>query len=231
MHRLVRAADGQEVSVRFFQPQGNPRGAVLIVPAMGCSQDYYTPFATWLAAQGFITATFDYRGTGLSRPHTLRGFKADILDWARLDCAAMIDALPGEPLYWIGHSLGGQILALVPNRDRVAKAVTIATGSGYWLENVPRLRLMVWWLWFLLVPLTLPLFGYFPGKALRKVGDLPKGVMQQWRRWCLNREYAVSTAARRAASAISASSGPLTRLPSGARIFFLSSLELRFVAR
>mgnify|MGYP003477633532 CR=1 FL=1 len=30
-------------------------------------------------------------------------------DWARLDCAAMIDALP-RPLYWIGHSLGGQIL-------------------------------------------------------------------------------------------------------------------------
>jgi predicted alpha/beta hydrolase len=191
MHRLVRTADGHEIAARFFQPQGKHRGAVLIVPAMGCSQDYYKPFASWLAAQGFTTATFDYRGTGLSRRRTLRGFKADILDWARLDCAAMIDALAEEPLYWIGHSLGGQILALVPNRDRVTKAVTIATGSGYWLENVPRLRLMVWWLWFVLVPLTLPLFGYFPGKALRKVGDLPKGVMAQWRRWCLNREYAV----------------------------------------
>lgn len=29
------------------------------------------------------------------------------------------------------------------------------------------------------------------GRRLRKVGDLPKGVMQQWRRWCLNPEYAV----------------------------------------
>jgi predicted alpha/beta hydrolase len=26
---------------------------------------------------------------------------------------------------------------------------------------------------------------------LRKVGDLPRGVMAQWRRWCLNREYVV----------------------------------------
>lgn len=33
--------------------------------------------------------------------------------------------------------------------------------------------------------------GYFPGKALRKVGDLPRGVMAQWRRWCLDPEYAV----------------------------------------
>ena len=195
MHRAVVAADGQRIAARFFHPEGKAIGAVLIVPAMGCSQDYYQPFATWLTTQGFTAATFDYRGMGLSREGGLRGFKADILDWARLDCAAMIEALttrvPRVPLYWIGHSLGGQILALVPNRDSVRKAITVATGSGYWLENVPSLRAKVWWLWFVLVPLTLPLFGYFPGKALRKVGDLPQGVMAQWRRWCLNREYAV----------------------------------------
>jgi predicted alpha/beta hydrolase len=191
VHRSVETADGQRIAARFFHPEGEPKGAVLIVPAMGCSQDYYQPFARWLAAQGFVAATFDYRGMGLSRAGALRGFKADILDWARLDCAAMIDALPQRPLYWIGHSLGGQILALVPNQDRIARAVTIATGSGYWLENVPSLRAKVWWLWFVLVPLALPIFGYFPGRALRKVGDLPKGVMQQWRRWCLDPEYAV----------------------------------------
>jgi len=191
VHRLVETADGRKIAARFFQPEGKPRGAVLIVPAMGCTQDYYQPFASWLAAQGFVAATFDYRGTGLSREGGLRGFKADIFDWARLDCAAVIDALEPRPLYWIGHSLGGQILPLVPNADRVTKAVTVATGSGYWLENVPSLRLKVWWLWFVVVPLSLPLFGYFPGKTLRKVGDLPRGVMAQWRRWCLDPEYAV----------------------------------------
>ena len=35
----------------------------------------------------------------------------------------------------------------------------------------------------------LPLCGYFPGRRLRKVGDLPRGVMAQWRRWCLHRDY------------------------------------------
>lgn len=188
---VVTAADGQPIAARFFRPEGKPKGSVLIVPAMGCSQDYYRAFASWLAAQGFVAATFDYRGTGLSRSGSLRGFKADILDWAKRDCAAMIEALSDPPLYWVGHSLGGQILALAPNRDKVRKAITVATGSGYWLENVPSLRLKVWWLWFVVVPLSLPLFGYFPGRALRKVGDLPKGVMQQWRRWCLSREYAV----------------------------------------
>lgn len=158
---------------------------------MGCSQNYYEPFARWLASQGFTAATFDYRGTGLSHNGTLRGFKADIVDWARFDCAAMIDALPERPLYWIGHSLGGQILPLVPNADRVSKAITIATGSGYWRENTLRIRPMAWWLWFVVTPLALRLWGYFPGKTLRKVGDLPRGVMEQWRRWCLDPEYAV----------------------------------------
>ncbi len=172
---------------------------MLIVPAMGTPQDFYRAFAAWLAAQGYLAATFDYRGTGRSRSEemrrSLRGFKADLFDWARLDCAAMIDAMaqraPGVPAYWIGHSLGGQIFALVPNRDRIAKAITVATGSGYWRENVASLKPRAWYLWFIVVPLALRLFGYFPGKSLRKVVDLPFGVMQQWRRWCLDREYAV----------------------------------------
>ena len=69
--------------------------------------------------------------------------------------------------------------------------LTIGTGSGYWRENSPALRRFNWWLWFVAVPVSMALFGYFPGKRLRKVGDLPKGVMAQWRRWCLDPDYAV----------------------------------------
>ena len=92
---------------------------------------------------------------------------------------------------WVGHSLGGQIFGLVPNREQVTAMLTVASGSGYWLQNALRLRLIVWWLWFFVVPLALPLFGYFPGRPLKKVGDLPRGVMQQWRDWCLHREYLI----------------------------------------
>lgn len=191
----IITADSHTIISRLFVPREQPHGAVLIAPAMGTTQNYYVPFAAWLRTQGFLTATFDYRGTGLSRRGGLRGFDANIIDWARLDCAAMVETLsayaPGRPLYWIGHSLGGQILPFVPNLGRVSKMVTVATGSGYWRENSPPLRRTVWWLWYVIAPLSVRLFGYFPGKRLRKVGDLPRGVMEQWRRWCLNREYAV----------------------------------------
>ena len=161
-------------------------------------------------------ATFDYRGVGQSRHGSLRKVSTDILDWARLDCAAMIEAVtaqaPGRALHWVGHSLGGQILPFVPNRECISRVVTVATGSGYWRENTASLRRTSWWLWFFVAPLSVRLFGYFPGKRLRKVGDLPRGVMEQWRRWCLNPEYAVGVEGDKARALYAAVETPIVSL-------------------
>lgn len=214
LEEQVECGDGERLVARLFTPRGKPRAVVLIVPAMGVTQQYYAPLAAWLAEQGMVAATFDYRGMGLSRRGGLRGFQADILDWARLDCAAMLDTLgaryPEQPLFWLGHSLGGQILGLVPNHRRLAGAVTVAAGSGYWRENAAPLRWIVWWLWYVVVPVTLPLCGYFPGRRLRKVGDLPRGVMAQWRRWCLNPEYSVGAEGRPVRESYAALRLPIT---------------------
>jgi len=191
----IRTSVGHEIAAELFAPAAEPRGAALIVPAMGVTQDYYRALATWLAGQGVLTATFDYRGMGQSRNGRLRDVDATVIDWAVEDCAAMVDTVAaralGKPLTWIGHSLGGQLLGLLPDRARIAKAVAIAAGSGYWRDNSPGLRWRVWVLWGLLVPVTVPLFGYFPGKRLRVVGDVPGPAMKQWRRWCLDRDYVV----------------------------------------
>jgi len=80
---------------------------------------------------------------------------------------------------------------MVPNLNAITKAINIASGSGYWLENVPSLKWRAWWLWYIVAPLAIKIYGYFPGKRLRKVGDLPGGVMKQWRKWCINPEYMI----------------------------------------
>lgn len=200
--REVETTAGKSIVARIFRPardRGEMRGAVLVVPAMGVAQAFYAPLAKWLAGEGFVALTFDYRGMGLSRPpehqRSLRGLEVGLLDWAREDCAAMVELAlgeaPGRPLFWLGHSLGGQILPFVPNRDAISRMITVASGSGYWRENSPRLRRFAGLLWYGIVPASMALFGYFPGKRLRMVGDLPHGVMAQWRRWCLDPEYAV----------------------------------------
>lgn len=193
--KKITTTDGHEITARFFSPAQEAQAVVVIVPAMGVHQEYYTPLAQWLTEQGFRVATFDYRGTGYSLVQPLHKVKANIFDWARYDTGAVIETIlqeaSGKPVYWIGHSLGGQIVPFVPRHEQITKVITVGTGSGYWRENAPELRRRVWWLWFFVAPVAMRLFGYFPGKRLRKVGDVPRGVMEQWRRWCLHPEYAV----------------------------------------
>ena len=195
MERItLTAADGVRIAARVHEPEGHVEGSVVIGGAMGVRQEFYAGFAQWLARQGWRVTTFDYRGSGDSAPPKLRGFRADLFDWTR-DYEAAIDhahaALPGAPLYLVGHSLGAQLPGLLANQHKVSGLLSIAAGSGYWRENAPQLRRVVPWFWFVLVPLATRLCGYFPGRRLRKVGDLPAGVVLQWRKWCLHPRYSV----------------------------------------
>jgi predicted alpha/beta hydrolase len=194
----LQAADGVRIAARLHGPNGAARAAVLIAPAMGVRQDFYADFAAWLARQGHAALTFDYRGVGASRPSdkcdSLRGFEADLFDWARdLDAAVvhLAHAHPSAPLIVVGHSLGAQLPGMLEQRERIAALVSVAAGSGYWRDNAPQLKRMVLYFWHVLVPAATWLFGYFPGARLRKVGDLPRGVILQWRRWCMHPRYHV----------------------------------------
>jgi len=182
------------LSGRYHAPQGPAKAVVLIAGAMGVKQDYYTEFLQWLAGQEYAAMSFDYRSTGESLPagRSLRGFRADLFDWAR-DIDAAIDALlarhPDAPLFVVGHSLGAQLPGLLRHRDRIGGLVSVAAGSGYWRDNAPQLKRIVLYFWHVLVPVAVAVAGYFPGKRIGKVGDLPRGVVMQWRRWCLHPRY------------------------------------------
>jgi predicted alpha/beta hydrolase len=103
--------------------------------------------------------------------------------------SSLRERLGDRPLLWVGHSLGGQVFGLVPGHEHFKALVTVAAGSGYWRDYVPRLRRFAPLLWYVIVPLSILLAGYFPGRTLRMIGDVPAGVMQQWRSWCLDRQY------------------------------------------
>jgi predicted alpha/beta hydrolase len=198
----LTTADGFTLAGMRFMTAARPKAIVVLPSAMGVKQDFYAPFAQFLAQQGFAVLTFDYRGMGLSVPEkfkrSLRGFRADLFDWAEHDYNAALHTARSwqedVPLLVIGHSLGGQLPGLLPDNHLIDGIITIAAGSGYWRDNAPQLKRFVWFMWYFAVPLYTRLYGYFPGKRMKKVGDLPKGVIFQWSQWCRSRHYVVDGA-------------------------------------
>jgi predicted alpha/beta hydrolase len=47
---------------------------------------------------------------------------------------------------------------------------------------------------------------------LRKVGDLPRGVIEQWRRWCLDPDYAYGAEGSEIQAQYAAMNSPITSL-------------------
>lgn len=181
------------LALRQCQPVEVPvRAQVVIAAAIGVPQRFYTAFAQWLAAHGFAVTTFDYRGHGESLHGPLRQAQANLMDWAA-DCAAVAQHLrmqnPHVPLYWIGHSVGAQL----PGAKSlpINGMLSVASGSGYWRDNAPptRRKALLWW-WGI-APVLTRICGCLPGKQWGLVGDLPAGVIWQWRAWCLHPNYGI----------------------------------------
>lgn len=192
----LRAADGHALHAYCHEPEGAPRASIVIAPGMAIPQTFYADFAVFLARQGYRTWTFDYRGMGEARYDSMRACRADISAWVTNDYDTMVrhaaEAAPGLPLFVLGHSLGGQTAPLLPSFGQVAGLVNIAVGSGATRHNQPGVRRRAPLLWHVLSPLLCRLCGYFPGARIGILGDIPRGVMEQWRRWCLTPDYLLS---------------------------------------
>jgi predicted alpha/beta hydrolase len=73
----------------------------------------------------------------------------------------------------------------------IAGMVAVAGGGGYWRGLSPLARPFMLAMLNAAAPISIPIAGYFPGAKIGMIGDLPGGVMKQWRRWCLDPDYLV----------------------------------------
>lgn len=197
---ILPAKDGYKLAATLFLPRGRKRNAILINSATAVPRKIYRGFASYLAGRGNAVLTYDYRGTGGSRPPSaeggkprpLAGFQATMADWAALDVAAAVEWMRERydalPLRFVGHSFGGQALGLIPNNAEVSRALLIAAQAGAWkLMATPERYRVVALLNLVGVPAT-RLLGYAPGRL--GIGeDLPKDVFLQWVRWIMSERY------------------------------------------
>ncbi len=186
------ARDGQKLGGVLLVPKA-PKAALLISSATAVTTDFYNYFAQYAASRGFACLLFDCRGVGMSRPEQLKGYKAKMSDWGKLDAPAALDELqrqmPGLPLFTLGHSVGGHFIGFMDNHDKITANAFVGVGSGYWGVHRPSEWLLEFMFFYLVGPFNVWRNGYLKQQGRWRGTDLPAGVYWQWRRWCLTRQY------------------------------------------
>lgn len=193
--RILETTAGHTITAQIFSPLGESKGVCIIATATGVAQHLYNDFANWLTEHHYTAVTFDYDGIGQSIDRHVKYSKSDKLSWAKHDCPTVLNFVkqtyPEQKITWIGHSVGAHMLGFMEDTNAIDKAITVGAGTGTWWYNAKPTKRAVWFLWYFLVPIVVPLMGYFPGDKLKVMCDLPKGVIMQWRRWCLKEDYAI----------------------------------------
>ena len=187
--RTIRTKDGRSISATCFLPGTAIGSSIILAPAAQVVQQDYEAFAVFYQQLGYTVVTFDYRGVGESAPAKLKGFDAGLQQWAVHDIDAIIrftrTSFPLHELIYIGHGIGGELIGLAQASQYISKLVLI--GSSLSCKKLwswkGRLRITVM---KTIVRLTNKWFGYFPGKRLGFMRDLPKGVAHEWANWCNN---------------------------------------------
>ena len=185
---LIPAADEFPLAATLY-PGGST--FVVIAPATGVLKQFYRHIATFLQNWGATVLCFAYRGTGGSRPVSLRGFKAKFSDWGLLDLAGVLHWVrqnhDPDRLFILGHSAGGQVAALADTP--VDGMVTLSSQSGYWKYQGGNQKYAVCFYMYVVFPILSYLFGYMPWSLFGNAVDIPKGVALEWARWCRDPHY------------------------------------------
>ncbi|WP_342643762.1 alpha/beta hydrolase family protein [Rhodoligotrophos ferricapiens] len=181
----LHCRDGISLGADIWRPyRSEPLGHVVINPATGVLARYYHRYAQFLAEHGFWVLTYDYRGIGASRPQRLRGCGYRWSDWGELDFEAALtfarNGHPDSPLLVVGHSIGGFLPGLAPSARVIDRILSVGAQFAYWQDYAKKARARMFLKWHLFMPLVTAALGYFPGKRLGWLEDLPAGVANEW---------------------------------------------------
>lgn len=195
----LRCSDGRLIAGQWFEPSPGDeiRAVAVIGPATAVPASYYRHFAEWLARRGYAVLSFDYRGIAASRGALLPGEDVRLRDWARVDMAAALRAADRRRrveaaaqsrevgLLWVGHSLGGNAVGLIPGfEDTVDALLGVAAQVAYLGHWSGLARLQAWLFFHLMLPAAVTLLGHAPGRMLGpRAEDLPAGAALEWAAW------------------------------------------------
>lgn len=135
---------GAKLRAALFQPEGTPRGSVVLSGGRTEPIEKYFETIEDFRARGFVVLVHDWRGQGLSHRELAdrlkghaNGYKAFLDDYRAL-LGAFAARLP-RPWLAVGHSMGGclTLLALAHGEDRFTGALLSAPMLGLQTGKTP----------------------------------------------------------------------------------------------
>ncbi len=183
--QAIAMGDGAQSRITLFHNGEGGAPVIVCMPAMGTPATYYEPLAMNLFEKGFHVITADLRGNGKSAMRASRstdfGFHEMIAhDWPVIVENAK-ERFPGNPVFLLGHSLGGQLSCLYAsgNAGQVAGLILVATCAVYYKGwSFPRNIGVLLGARF--ARLLSAVWGHLPGKQIGFGGREARTVIRDW---------------------------------------------------
>lgn len=165
-------------------PDQRSERTIVMLAAMGVPAKYYDTFAGELVKLGHPVVRVRWRDE--DREFPINNPKYGYADLAEVDAPAAVEWAReefGEDPVVLGHSLGGQIATIShASAKPVAALVVIASGTNYWRGSGLRWALGVGIVSWLIAPIIVRIYGYWPGGRLGFGGRQGKGIISDWAR-------------------------------------------------
>jgi predicted alpha/beta hydrolase len=191
----LQADDGYALAATVFESGATTSMApvTIIATATGVPRAFYARFANYLAENGRIAVTFDYRGIAGSLQGRAKHSNARFRDWGILDIPGVLTwaatTYPKRQIHWVGQSYGGFGTGLAHNNHLITRQYAMSSMSAdvRFIENkFERARASA--LLFVAGPLAAYTLGYAPG-WVNGGADLPAGVLLEWSKWCRTKDF------------------------------------------
>lgn len=180
----------------YYYTASTPKALILINPATAIHIGYYKHVIKFFVDKGYNVFVWNYSCFGESKKSSLANSNFRFSDIGLKEIPAAIkvakELSPVLPLFCLGHSVGGQHIGFVKNRELIDGLVTTGTSAGYILNMPIVYGAKAFFFFYIFSPISTKIFNYVAASKLKLMKDLPSPFVKEWRQWCSQKDLVFS---------------------------------------